>query len=293
MLPDIPFLGAGLGFRRELKKGIEESAAGIDFLELITDQYIDRPPIKEQEAGALAQAFPLVLHGVDLSIGTDCPIDEEYLEKIHQLADMVKPKWVSDHLCFTRVPGASLAQLTPLSFNDYVVDMVVEHVRKVAATFECPFLIENISYYFTVPPTTMTEAQFITRVIRESGCWFLLDLANVLNNATNNGYDPYEFLDQVPLDRVVQIHLAGGAYRNNVLIDTHSHPVHPEAFDMLRYTLPRMPNLKGVLIERDQNYPPIEELVEELDRTREIIAEHWSPHHAARPSGAALGAQAL
>jgi uncharacterized protein (UPF0276 family) len=125
----------------------------------------------------------------------------------------------------------------------------------------------------------MTEAEFITRVIRESGGWLLLDLDNVLNNATNNHYDPFEFLDQIPLDRVVQLHLAGGVYRKNVLLDTHSHAIPEAVFQMLEYTSARMPALKGVIIERDQNYPPMEELLAELARTREILAKAGVHHN--------------
>jgi uncharacterized protein len=279
MLNEVPFLGAGLGFRRELKDEILSAADRIDFLELIVDQYIDKPLVREQEAADLSRKFPVVLHGVDLSIGTDCPIDEVYLEGFRRVAEMVKPKWVSDHLCFTRVPGNSLGQLTPLCFNENVVDIVVKHIKQAAGAFDCPFLIENISYYFVVPPSTMTEAEFITRIIRESGCWLLLDVTNLRNNAINHKYDPYEFLDRIPLDRVVQIHLAGSTRLKGLVIDSHSQPVHSEVFDLLRYAAPRMPALKGVLIERDQNFPPAEELFDELDKVREVLAESWVPHH--------------
>jgi uncharacterized protein len=281
LLDKVPFLGAGLGFRRIFKEEMLSAADRVDFLELITDQYIDRPLIKEREAAELSEKFPVVLHGVDLSIGTDCRIDEDYLAKFHHVARLTKPKWVSDHLCFTRVPGHSLGQLTPLPFTEHIVDLVVEHIKQISDTFDCPFLVENISYYFRVPPSTLSEAEFITRVVGESGCGLLLDLANVRNNAINNDYDAYRFLDEIPLDRVVQIHLAGSSYNGGLLIDTHSHPVPPEVFDLLRYAAPRMRNLKGVIIERDQNFPPFEELLGELDAVREILASHWAPHHAA------------
>lgn len=285
MLNEIPFLGAGLGFRREIKEEILSAADRIGFLELIADQYIDKPLVREQEAAELSQKFPVVLHGVDLSVGTDCPIDRAYLQGLRRVAEMVRPKWVSDHLCFTRVPGNSLGQLTPLSFHEEVVDIVVSHVRQVAEAFDCPFLLENISYYFVVPPSTMTEAEFITRVVRESGCWLLLDIANIRNNAVNNNYDPYEFIDRIPLDRVVQVHLAGSTYLKGVMIDSHSQPVSPEVFDLLRYAAPRMPALKGVLVERDQNFPPAEELFAELDKVREVLAVSWSPYYSPKSAG--------
>lgn len=280
MLEEIPFLGAGLGFRQEFKEDILRAVDRIGFLELISDQYIDKSPIKEQEASNLKEKFPLVLHGVDLSIGTDSPTDEIYLEKIRRIAGRIKPHWVSDHLCFTRVPGMSLGQLTPVSFNENTVEFVVRHIKEVSAVFDCPFLVENISYYFLVPPISMTEAEFITRVIREAGCWLLLDITNVMNNATNNHYDPYEFLDGIPLDKVVQIHLAGGSYSNGIMLDTHSHPVHSDVFNLLRYAVPKMPELKGVSIERDQNFPPFEEILSDLDEIRAILNTNWMPYYS-------------
>jgi uncharacterized protein (UPF0276 family) len=279
MLQEVPFLGVGLGFRREIGKEILSATEQIDFLELIADQYIDRPEIREEEAVDLAARFPVILHGVDFSVGTDCPLDETYLRGFCRIADLTQPHWVSDHLCLTRIPGNSLGQLTPLSFTDETVKIAAKHISEIANAVRRPFLIENISYYFKMPGTVLTEAEFITAVVRESNCWLLLDLANVMNNAANQGYDAREFLDELPLDRVVQIHLAGSSYSGPLLIDSHSHPVPDQVFDLLRYVAPRMPSLRGVLIERDQNFPPFEELVAELEVTRQILKTHWAPHH--------------
>jgi uncharacterized protein (UPF0276 family) len=117
----------------------------------------------------------------------------------------------------------------------------------------------------------------------------LLDLANVQNNAINNRYDPFAFVDQMPLDRVVQVHLAGGYYHKGILLDTHSHPVPADVLELLAYAAPRMPNLKGVLIERDQEFPPIEALLDELDRVRDVLASTWAPLYGARFPGRQAG----
>ena len=281
MLQGVPFLGAGLGFRREIGKEILSASQQVNFLELIADQYIDRPGIREQEAADLATRFPVVLHGVDFSVGTDCPLDETYLRSFCRIADLTKAHWVSDHLCLTRIPGNSLGQLTPLSFTDETVRIAAKHISEIADAVGRPFLIENISYYFTMPAAVMTEAEFITAVVREANCWLLLDLANVMNNAANQGYDARLFLDQLPLDRVVQIHLAGSSYSGPLLIDSHSQPVPDQVFELLKYVAPRMPSLRGVLLERDQNFPPIEELVAELEVTRQILKTHWAPYYYA------------
>lgn len=278
-IEQVPFLGVGIGFREALKEQIFSYASHIDFLELMTDHYIDMPPHKHQEVIELSEKFPLVLHGVELSIGSDCSVDQDYLQKMHQVAQWSHAKWISDHLCFTRLPTLNIGQLTPLSFNKKIADLVVSKTREVVSTFQCPFLLENISYYFLVPPFEMTEAEFINKVIRESGCWMLLDLTNVQNNAVNNDYDSFDFLDKMPLDRVVQIHLAGGYYHREILLDTHSHPVPQEVLEMLEYIAPRLSNLKGVLIERDQEFPPFEDLVEEMEKVRKLLKTKWFPLH--------------
>jgi uncharacterized protein (UPF0276 family) len=277
-----PFLGVGLGFRQDLKEAMLANSARIDFMELLTDQYMDKPPFKEAEAKLLAERFPLVLHGVDLSIGTDAPVDREYIDKMRRVASWSRARWVSDHLCFTRVPGINIGNLTPLAFTDEAAAVAIRNVREAMTAFEVPFLLENISYYFRVPPSRLTEAEFINRVIRESGCYMLLDLANVQNNAINNHYDPFAFVDQMPLERVVQVHLAGGYYHRGILLDTHSHPVPADVLELLAHAAPRLPNLKGVLIERDQEFPPIGELLDELDRVRGVIASTWAPLYGAR-----------
>ncbi|MCC6166861.1 MAG: DUF692 domain-containing protein [Caldilineaceae bacterium] len=288
MLENIPFLGVGLGYRQEMAEGILSSAERIDFLELVIDQYLDMPPYKEKEARLLAERFPVILHGIELSVGTDSPISEEYLDKVHQVASWTNPKFVSEHIAYTQVPGLNIGQLTPLSFNEATVAATVHNIRHVASTFTCPFAVENISYYFLVPPTTMTEAEFISRVVDESGCWLLLDLTNVQNNAVNNQLDHLDFLDHIPLDHVIQIHLAGGDTFEGILLDTHSHPVPPDVFDMLQYVAPQMPNLKCVMIERDQEYPPMSELLAELDHVREILLRDWAPYHASQSASELL-----
>jgi uncharacterized protein len=281
MVDDIPFLGVGLGYRRQIKSDILAAPERVDLLELIADQFMDRPRSFEQEAKKIIAKFPVILHGVGLSLGTDCNLSMSYLERLSQVVELFNPYWVSDHICFTGVPGSDLGQLTPISFNDTNVDIIVNHIKQVAGMFDRPFLVENISYLFNVPPATMTEAGFITRIIMESDAWLLLDLANLENNAVNHNYDPFEYLDQIPLDRVIQLHLAGSSFKDGLLIDSHSHPVRPKVIELLKYALPRMPMLKGIIIERDQNFPRIEQLFAELDMIREVV-ESYCDHHAVR-----------
>lgn len=279
-LSDVPFLGVGLGFRHEVKEDLLQHTDRMDFLELMTEHYIDMPPHKRAEAQELTKRVPLVLHGVELSIGTFGQIDQAHVQKMRQVAGWSRAHWVSDHLCFTKVPGLAIGNLTPVPFSESNCANIIANTRHVAGCFDCPFLLENISYYFQPQPSQMPEAEFITRILTGADCYMLLDLTNVQNNAINMSYDPYAFLDALPLERVVQIHLAGGYYLGSVLLDTHSHAVPNEVFDFLKYVAPRMPNLRGVLIERDQNFPPFNELLDELDQVREVLRNHWMPHHA-------------
>lgn len=279
VLDNVPFLGVGLGLRQEIKEHILNHIDRIDFVELMTEHYIDMPPHKRVEARELTRKIPLVLHGVELSIGTFGQVDRVHLQKMRRVAEWAKAYWVSDHLCFTRVNGLAIGNLTPVPFSQENCANIISNARYASECFDCPFLLENISYYFRPPPYEMSEAEFITRVLEGGDCYMLLDLTNVQNNAINIGYDPYEFLDSIPLERVVQIHLAGGYYLGSLLLDTHSHAVPTDVFDLLTYAAPKMPNLRGVLIERDQNYPPFGELLNELDHVREVLCNHWAPHH--------------
>ncbi|HEX2254684.1 MAG TPA: DUF692 domain-containing protein [Thermoanaerobaculia bacterium] len=276
---ELPFLGVGLAYRFEIREEILANSDRFDFLELITDHYIDMPPHRQEEARELAGLFPLVIHGVDLSIGTHRGVQREYLAKVRQVREWSSALWASDHLCMTQAHGRNISQLTPISFDPRTVEAVRRNVETVREVVDCPFLLENISYYFQVPPCSMTEAEFLREVFTRCDCWLLLDLTNVYNNARNNGYDAFDFLDHIPLDRVVQLHLAGGEEEGGILLDTHSRPIHPEVFELLRYSAGRMPRLKGAIIERDQAIPPTPELLDEMDRIREILAAEWAPPH--------------
>jgi uncharacterized protein (UPF0276 family) len=278
MLRELPFLGAGLGFRQDLKADILENLERIDFLELMIEQYMDMPPHKESEARILAKCVPLVIHGVELSIGTSASVDQSHMNKMKRVAEFSDAYWISDHLCFTRVQDHAVGNLTPVAFTEDNCLNIIHKIKTIQCQFDRPFLLENISYYFEVPPREMTEAAFINCIMLEADCYMLLDLTNVQNNARNIGYDAFEFVNQLPLERVVQIHLAGGIFHRGLLLDTHSHPVPDDVFALLAHFLPAMPNLRGVLIERDQNFPPFDELLEELDHIRALLREHWAVH---------------
>jgi len=279
-LSAIPFLGVGLGYRGEFRQELLANQTRVDFLELMLEHFIDMPPERMRDAELLASHFAIVVHGLELSIGTVEPLRVDYLAKMRELVVATGAHWASDHLCLTGVPGRAIGNLTPLPLSHEMAGFVARKCRDAISLLPVPFLLENISVLFRPGPDEMTEQDFITEILNESGAFLLLDLTNAFNNATNQGFDARTYLDSLPLDQVAQIHLAGGLVSNGVLLDTHNAPVPTEVFELLRYAAPRMPALRAVMIERDQDFPAFEELLAELDTTREILRTAWAPHFA-------------
>jgi len=266
----LPVLGAGLGYRPSIARELLSHRHKVDFLELIADHYFDSSSLRDDELAEVSREFPVVLHAIAMSIGTALPVDEQYLTELARVVCDSKALWVSDHLCFTKAGGVDMGQLTPLPFTEESVAVVCENVSRVKQHLNVPFLLENITYYFAIPGAEMSEAEFITSVVEGADCGLLLDLTNLHTNATNHGYDAHKFLESIPLERVMQIHLAGGTWMRSVLIDSHSSAVPSEVWGLLEFVRDRAP-IKGILIERDENFPPFSELIEELDIARSIM----------------------
>jgi uncharacterized protein (UPF0276 family) len=261
-------LGVGLGLRREFRSKIAGARHRVDFLEIVTETCFD--PLTAGEVLSLRDAFPMVCHGINMSLGAAEPLDEAYLAKVYRVLGDVKPAWFSEHIAITHVRGIDIGHLAPVSFSEETISTVVEKTRKVQAQAGIPLLLENVAYYFRLPDSELTEHEFIAEIVRGADCGLLLDLNNLLANARNHGYDPYAFLDRIPLDRVLQVHLAGGAWRKGVYIDTHADPVEDDEWQLFEYVCRRSP-LKAVLLERDVDVPPLEELFAELDHARAIM----------------------
>ncbi|HEV2374531.1 MAG TPA: DUF692 domain-containing protein [Streptosporangiaceae bacterium] len=270
---DMPHLGVGLGYRVPLHDDILSNTGRIDFLEFISDHYLYTPAEKADRLAALGETFPLVPHGVGMSIGTAEEPNPDYLRRLAKVLDLVGAPWYSDHLSFTRVPDTDVEQLTPLWFTHESLATVCRNVRQVVKAIPSKqLLLENITYYFPLPGNEMTEAEFLTRVLEDTDTGLLLDVNNVWVNSVNLGFDPYEFLDSIPLERTVQIHLAGGRWVKDMLVDTHSAPVHETVWEMLGYVLDRAP-VKAILLEWDQDYPEFSVLLDHLDRARAMLRE--------------------
>lgn len=267
---ELPKLGVGLGYRVELHDDIVANAGKIDFLEVISEQFIRRTPEVLARAEALRERFPIIPHGVELSVGTAAGIVPAYLEELARFVERMDAPWFSDHLAFTRVPSADIGQLTQLWFTRESLDAVVRNVQQIKARIGTPLLLENITYYFRLPHAEMTEAEFVTRVLDETDCGMLLDVNNVHINAMNLEFDPYAFLESLPLHRVAQIHLAGGVKVGGMVVDTHSTAVREEVWDLLAFVAERAP-LKGIILEWDQDFPSFDVLLAHLDRARAVM----------------------
>lgn len=286
-LRELPFLGVGIGYRPELQKEQSRHLDRIDWFELIADRYIRSVPESIERAKAMNGRQPLIPHGLELSVGTEGPLDLKYCDEVVELVRTLRAPFYSDHLCMTKAGGFEIGQLTPLPFTEAAASRAARKARHIQQLLGVPFLLENVSYSFAFP-SPLTEQAFLTRVVTEADCGILLDLTNVFINSQNHRYDPYAFLEGIPLDRVIQIHLAGGEKHGGRWVDSHSQSVdaHPEVWRLLEYVVARSP-VRAVLIERDQNFPSeFQEMLKDIEHAREILGRRAAveaPAPAARP----------
>lgn len=272
----MPDLGVGLGLRRELAADTMANSASIDFLELVPENYMDLGGRTRQRLDAALDKFPLVTHGVNLSIGSCDELSSAYLSSMTRLLDKINAPWWSDHLCFTSIDNAYMHDLLPLPLSTEALKHVVKRVRIAQATVGRPFLLENISYYMQMPGDQMEEVDFLAEVLEKADCGLLLDVNNVYVNSINHNFDPYRYLDRLPLERTVQVHVAGHTHGDELIIDTHGQAVIEPVFELLEYVLKRT-EVKAVMLERDQNYPEFSEILSELDQIRALV-QRYQPH---------------
>lgn len=269
---DLPTLGVGLGLRREIADDIFQNRQSIDWLEINPENYMGTGGNASERLKLARSAFPLVSHGLNLSIGSCDELSEKYLQDLKQLLDYVDAPWWSDHLSFSSINNRYLHDLFPLPLTDDTVNHVVARIKTAQSHIGRPFLLENISYYLQIPGSTLSEPQFISQILEKADCGLLLDVNNVYVNATNLGFDAREYIDSLPLDRVVQLHVAGHTNKSGQIIDSHGEAVIEPVFALLRYVLSKT-KVKGILLERDQNFPDFSELLGELNQIRQIAEE--------------------
>ena len=264
-------LGFGLGLRPTHYEEIFRSQPNIDWFEIISENFMVRGGRPLRNLDRIRRDYPVVMHGVSLSIGAAEPLDRDYLAALRALATRVEPEWISDHLCWTGAHGVNLHDLLPLPFSDECVRHVAARVRKVQDYLGQRILLENVSSYVAFKQSTMPEWDFLAEVAAQSDCLILLDVNNAYVSAANHGFDAAAYIDALPAERVAQLHLAGHDDSGPILVDTHDAMVPAGVWDLYARAVERFPHVP-TMIERDDKIPPLSELVAELDAARRIAA---------------------
>jgi uncharacterized protein len=263
-----PIQGIGLGLRRVFAEALLETRRQVDWLEITPENWMGFGGERSRVLSACAERWPMVSHSVSLSLGGPDPLDEELLQSIEALRRRFDLAWWSDHVCYSTVNGHPVHDLLPLPTSSEAVEHTARRIQEAQRRVEAPLLVENISFYAHMPGGTMSDAAFIRQVVEHSGCELLLDVNNVYVNSLNHGFDARAYIDSLPLERVRQLHVAGHTRRKDVIIDTHIGPIIDEVWALYRYTLQRAGRLLPTLIEWDQDIPPVDGVLDEVDRAR-------------------------
>ena len=259
----------GLGLRPGHYRAILDLKPRVDWFEALSENYMVPGGRPLHYLTRIRERYPVVLHGVSLSIGGTDPLDRGYLADLKALAARVEPEWISDHLCWTGVAGRNLHDLMPLPYTEEALRHVARRVLAAQDFLGRRILLENVSSYVAYRESAMPEWDFLAALAREADCDILLDVNNIYVSAFNHGFDPIAFLDGIPAARVRQIHLAGHDNCGDLIIDTHDSPVIGPVWDLYREALDRFGPVP-TMIERDDRIPPLRTLVRELDRARAI-----------------------
>jgi uncharacterized protein (UPF0276 family) len=273
MTRELPVLGVGIGFREPFLSDLFQHRDDIDFLEITADHYFDAPAEKSAELDLLARHFPIIPHGLDLSLGSAEGIDNAYLDAMAEIVERLDPPWWSEHIAFTRAGGVSIGHLAPLPWTHEAVDVVVRNVERVQCRIRTPLILENITATMIAPGSEMDEVEFLAAVLERTGCGLLCDVTNLYTNAVNHGLDLDQLIERWPWDRVVQLHFAGGHWHDGSLIDSHGYPTPPEVWSVLEAAATRS-QVRGIILERDEHLPPFAELMQELEHARAIGRRH-------------------
>jgi uncharacterized protein (UPF0276 family) len=271
MFQDLPlFQGFGLGMRPPHYARYLSGEAPVDFVEIISENFMVEGGRPLAVLDQVREHYPVAMHGVSMGIGSAGGLDRHYLRRLKALAERVRPLWVSDHLCWTGVDGFNTHDLLPLPLTEETLAVVCANIRQAQDALERPLVLENASTYLTFAGDGLTEWVFIAEMCRATGCHLLLDVNNIHVSAMNHGFDPLAYIQAIPADRVRQMHLAGHTPgREGLLIDTHDEPVPGAVWTLYEAACARF-GPRATMIERDDNIPPLDDLLAELDIARGV-----------------------
>ncbi len=263
------FLGFGLGLRSQHYEYILKNQPEVDWFEILSENYMIDGGKPMYYLDAFIERYPLVMHGVSMSIGSTDELNRDYLKKLKKLIKRVQPKWISDHMCWTAANNVNSHDLLPLPYTEESITHLVNRINQVQDFLEQPILLENVSSYLTYQESQTTEWDFLNEITRRSGCLLLLDLNNIYVSSRNHGFDAKTFIDQIDPQSVQQFHLAGHSDFGTHVIDTHDHDVCQSVWDLYDYALDRFGAI-STMIERDDNIPDFPELLAEMNQARQI-----------------------
>lgn len=268
----LPYLGVGVGFRDEYRSDVFAHSPSIDFLEIIADHFFNPTPAKLNQLDLLQRNFTLIPHGLALSLGSADGLELNYLKHLSHIVKRLDPPWWSEHIAFTRAGNIDIGHLTPLPRSRESLDVLRENIKLAKEHIHQPLILENITQTIDFPGQEYDEAGFLGNVVEENDCGLLLDVTNLYINSINYRFDPLKVLWQLPKERIVQLHFVGGHWEDGVLIDSHSTATPREIWslfeEVVKYTA-----IKGAILERDENLPPIASIVEELKMARSILTQ--------------------
>lgn len=264
-----PYLGFGLGLRPDHYETIVNDWPSVDWFEVLTENYMVSGGKPLYYLDRIREHYPIVMHGVSLSSGGFDPLNRDYLKQLKTLVRRIAPEWVSDHLCWTGVHGKNLHDLLPLPYTEEAIAHVAARVQHVQDLLGQRILLENVSSYITYKQSDMSEWAFLAAIADQADCLILLDVNNVYVSSYNHAFDPRDYLHGIPVERVYQFHLAGHTNNGNVIIDTHDHPIIDPVWELYADAVRRFGRV-STMIERDDNIPPLDELLNELQHARRI-----------------------
>ena len=266
---DVPKLGIGLGLRVPHYKQIFDRRPPVDWFEIISENFMVKGGKPLENLEKILAHYKVVQHGVSLAIGSPTPLDFDYLKKLKALTKKTGTPWVSDHLCWGQTPGGHYHDLLPLPYTKNIAEYVAERARIVQDYLELPFALENLSSYVTYQIDEMTEWEFYGMIAEKANIFMLLDVNNIYVSSRNHHFDPYDYVNNLPLDRVIQIHIAGHSDKEKFVLDTHDHPVRDEVWQLYSKVWPQTGGA-STLLEWDDKIPTFQETWDEALKAKQF-----------------------